>query len=51
MSWEARVFSGEGDQAEIDIVGDQAPPGLGLAPKRGVCEDSDERSTCKPLQG
>ena len=36
MSWNARVCSGEGKQLELDIVADQAPPGLGLAPKNGV---------------
>ena len=51
MSWDARVCSGEGDQAELNIVADQAPTSLGLAPKRGLCEDSNEESTCKPFQG
>ena len=37
-SWtlrDAQVCSGEGDQKELDIVVDQASPGLGLAPKKG----------------
>ena len=37
MSWNARVCSGEGKQVELDIIADQAPPGLGLASKNGVC--------------
>ena len=37
MSWNARVCSGEGKQVELDIVADQAPAGLGLALKNGVC--------------
>ena len=37
VSWNARVCSGEGKQMELDVVADQAPPGLGLAPKNGVC--------------
>ena len=35
--WTDRVCSGEGKQVELDIIADQAPPGLGLAPKNGVC--------------
>ena len=37
MSWNAQVCSGEGKQVKLDIVANQAPPGLGLAPKNGVC--------------
>ena len=37
MLWNAQVCSGEGKQVELDIVADQAPPGLGLASKNGVC--------------
>ena len=51
MLWDARVCSGEGDQEDLDIVANQAPLDLGLAPKWGLCEDSDEGPTCKPFQG
>ena len=37
MSWNAQVCSGEGKEVELEIVADQAPPSLGLAPKNGVC--------------
>ena len=37
MSWNARVCYREGKQVELGIVADQAPPGLGLAPKNGIC--------------
>ena len=37
MSWNAQVCSGEGKQVELDVVADQASPGLGLAPKNGIC--------------
>ena len=37
MLWNALVCSGEGKHEELDIIMDQAPPGLGLAPKNGVC--------------
>ena len=37
MSCNARVCSGEGKKVELDVVADQASPGLGLAPKNGVC--------------
>ena len=37
MLWNARVCSGEGKQVELNVVADQAPPGLGLALKNGVC--------------
>ena len=41
-SSEARVCSGEGEQEKIDVIGNQTPPSLGLAPKRGFSEDFDE---------
>ena len=37
MSWNARVCSREGNQVELDVVVDQAPPDLGLVLKNGVC--------------
>ena len=45
----ARVCSGEGEQEEIDVVANQAPPGLGLAPTRGLWEDFEEGFSCKPF--
>ena len=35
----------------IDIIANQTPPGLGSAPKRGLCEDSDEGFTCELFHG
>ena len=36
------MCSGEGEQEEIDVVANQAPPSLGLEPTRGLWDDSEE---------
>ena len=41
----------EVEQEKIDVVLNQTPPGLGLAPTRGLFEESDEGFTCKLFHG